>query len=44
MTTTEPLPFPGLAGVPTTDEKQTADALNAATSGPCPASGNRSRW
>ena len=23
MTTTEPLPFPGLAGVPTTDEKQT---------------------
>ena len=23
MTTTEPLPFPGLAGVPTTEEKQT---------------------
>jgi len=26
------------------DEKHTADALNAATSGAWPASGNRSRW
>ena len=26
------------------DEKQTADALKAATSGACAARGNRSRW